>query len=263
MIFSSLSERMLSYQNQNNSKLLNQLPVIILCEGRNFKRLCKKLSQPYCEDLNQILAMAMFDAIKEMPGAVFGYQYSDKIIIVLENDQNSVPWLNNDRDEIISTTASLITNKKEKGLAFAQEELELTGDAVFRCKTFVLPKISEAVNYLIWQQNLAYKTAIDKSVKLFLNEKLGRTMAFSLKKKKKTSEKEAMLHKHCAFSVLDKFPKSFLYGTAVYKIPSLVDSDKGVIQKNKWKFNNSLSMFAEDKVFVSNILRNGHDIFRA
>jgi hypothetical protein len=45
---------------------------------------------------------------------------------------------------------------------------------------------------------------------------------------------------------------------ACYKVPKVVDG----AMKNKWFINSELPIFTKDQSFLSNIMKNGGDIFR-
>lgn len=259
MTYHSLSERVAFYEQNSQKVLLPSLPVVVSARGRNFKRLCKNVERPLSKDLAHALALAAFYAVKEMQGIVFCYQYSDKFYFILTNGKNHPPWLCNHTEEISSITSSLLTKGFEK--AINSMELDIVGDAIFSANTFNLPRLSEVINYLIAKQNDAKKYVIDKISKYHLIQKIGRREALSLIDNKSFKEKQDLLKKYCQISIED-YASLFWKGYGLYKIPILISNPDETIYKNKWHLNDNLISFSDDKYFLSNILKNGHDIFR-
>jgi hypothetical protein len=56
----------------------------------------------------------------------------------------------------------------------------------------------------------------------------------------------------------NNYPLSFRRGVAGYKVPKIV----GDTMKNKWYLNTEPPIFTKDQSFLSNIFKNGADIFR-
>ncbi len=56
----------------------------------------------------------------------------------------------------------------------------------------------------------------------------------------------------------NNYPAPFKRGIGYYKVPKVID-DK---MKTKWILNDELPIFTRDQSFLSNILKNGMDIFR-
>jgi tRNA(His) 5'-end guanylyltransferase len=69
-------------------------------------------------------------------------------------------------------------------------------------------------------------------------------------------EKINLLFEECNI-VFNNYPKVFRRGAALYKAPNIVN---GII-KNKWIINEDLPIFNKNQSFISNILKNGLDIF--
>lgn len=73
-----------------------------------------------------------------------------------------------------------------------------------------------------------------------------------------SDEKIDLLKQECEVNFND-YPLAFRRGAACYKIPKV--TDHGV--KNVWTLNSELPIFTRDQSFLSNIFKNGADIFRA
>lgn len=254
------SDRISQYEQNSRQTLISTLPVVISVNGRNFKRLCRDLQKPLDKDFAHAMALAMLYTVKEIPGCCFSYQYSDKIFFVLTNKKNQPTWNNNLVQDLVSTTSSLVTKGLEKSLALTQ--LQTVGDTIFSANAFNLPKTSEVVNYFIYQQNKCKNFTLKKYTKNILITKLGRHKALDLLDSAKISFVEDLLKKYANLSV-DQLPDQFYRGYALYKTPFLTSITGITEHKNKWHLNDSPPFFVEDKYFIYNIIKNGHDILRS
>lgn len=261
----TLSERQESYQKPFDYQITKRMPVIITVNGRSFRRLTKNLNKPYCQEFSQAMASAMLYSIMEMQGAVFGYQCSDQITFVLRNDQTleSEPWYQNKIQKIVSVTSSLATLGLYKAISNLESKIEVFGDAIFDCDVMAVPYLAEAVNHIIWKQQLNYKKALTLAAEEELTKKFSHKAAIKALYQKSMDEKKELLLHHCDIDFEEKYPISFRNGIAAYKAPTLLYlKDENKI-KNKWHLNADLPKFVDDKDFLFNILLNGHDIYRA
>jgi tRNA(His) 5'-end guanylyltransferase len=144
-----------------------------------------------------------------------------------------------------------------------EPELEVIGDAIFDARTFVLPSIGEAANYLIWRQQDCLRDAISEAASEALATRFGKRAALKLLYKKTVAEKKDLLLKQVGIDFEEFYPEAFRKGVAAYKVPTLIPAKEGIATKNKWVLNDNVPLFAEEKDFVYNILLNGHDVFRA
>lgn len=261
----SLRERQDEYESNCDYSLLRRLPVIIRVTIKSYKRLVQNLDRPYCVELNDIMSQTMLYTITNIQDAVFGYYHNDEIIFVLRNDKDFdyVPWCNNNIQKIVSVVSSLATLGFYKSVEIFGDNIALVGDAIFEVKAFNVPKVSEAVNYLICRQNICMNHAINSSSMFELESKLGRAPAVSLLKDKSYQDKEELLLHHCGIDFYDYYPSFFLSGMGVYKIPTLVKTQDGGVSRNRWHIDNNIPIFADDRDFILNILNNGLDVFRA
>lgn len=254
-----LKDRIDSYQESSDYKLLNRVPIIISINGRAFSKTTSLLEKPYCAKMSECMISTMLYLCTELEGAIFAYQYNDEMVFVLRNDQSpeTSPWFDNKIQKICSLTASLAT--VQFNVRAASLGLNFIGDApVFTSQVFVVPNVAEAINTLIYKQQHNFhlsmqfacfyellKKGHDKNT---IKEMLtGLTM----------DDKIEMLTQECNVDFND-YESAFRRGTACYKIPKIVDGT----MKNKWCVNSELPIFAKEQHFLSNIFKNGADIFR-
>lgn len=261
MIHFSLAQRLEHYSKIEYRQLIPQLPIVIEFNGRNFSRLCKNLKKPFDDDFDHAFLMALFYSLKEIPSTVFAYQYADKALLILNSSKNSVPWMDNVVNRMISVSASIFTGALKDLISISNPPIQKLGDVVVETNVFVLPKLSEASNYCLSRQNQAYSYAIQQICLAFLLPKYGKAKTLSLLSGKKDFEKQELLLKQFDISI-EHYSKSFYRGNAIYKRPLIVETSSGSVSKNKWHVEKDLIRFADDKSFVQNILKNGHDIYR-
>ena len=261
----SLRKRQEGYEACYDHQVLKRIPIGIKVTLKNYKRLTENLDKPYCEDFSEVMGQAALFAISQVPDAVFCYSFNDEIIFILRNDKahDYEPWHSNNIQKIASSISSLITLGFSKNKDLFGEDLQLVGDAVFSAQVFGIPYLNEAANYLIFKQGYCMGHAAHQAAYYELDKKLGKRKAQELLKNAGYQDKVDMLLKYCGIDFLDLYLPSFIHGIAVYKIPVIAHTRTGDISKNKWHIDYEIPNFLNDKDFVSAILANGADVFRA
>jgi len=245
--------------------MTKRIPVGIKINLRNYKRYTQNLEKPFCEDFSEIMSQAALYAISQIPSAVFCYCFSDEIIVILRNDktQDQEAWHNNNIQKITSSISSLITIGFYKSKEIFGQNLDLVGDAIFGVKTFTLPSLDEVTNYLIWKQSYCMGAAAHEASSYEFENKFGKYKAQDLIEEASYKDKIAMLLQYCGIDFYDLYLPSFIYGVAIYKIPVIVHSRDGDTSRNKWHIDLNVPNIIHNRDFISAILANGADVFRA
>jgi tRNA(His) guanylyltransferase len=193
----------------------------------------------------------------EVEGALFAYQYNDEIVVVARNDQTqeTSPWYDNRLQRICSVTSSIATQHFNNFAA--STEMNLMGDAFFTSQIFVVPNITEAINTMVFKQQHNFHISIQLACFYELLKKYDKSTIKEMLTDLSIDEKIDLLNQECGID-FNEYPTSFRRGAACYKIRKIVD---GVV-KNKWVVNSELPIFTKDQSFLSNIFKNGADIFR-
>jgi tRNA(His) 5'-end guanylyltransferase len=258
----SLRERMEEYEIFGDSKLTRRLPIIIKSSIRNYKKIIQNMEQPYSFEFIKLLSQSTFYTLSDIPDAIFAYLFNDEIIIILRNDlDNQEPWCNNCYQTISSTISSLLSVGFLK-VSYAEDFLT-NGDLVFKSKAFILPSLAEAVNYLIWKQSNCIKNSINDIVNYELINKLGKHKVNEIIINSSFEEKIDLLFEYCDINFRDNYPSSFLNGVGLYKIPTILNTADGLINKKKWFIDYDMPEFIKRKDFILNIIKNGSDIYRS
>ena len=257
MLNFKLKDRIESYQNQSEFKLLNKVPVIIVVNGRSFFKTTSLLDKPYSKIFAQCLASTALKLCTEIEGCIFAYQHNDEIVIISRNDQSNdtSPWFDNKIQKISSIVSSIATLHFNK--CIAGSEMNLLGDSHFYCKVFNVPNIAEIINTVIYKQQQNFYTSIHFACFYELLKKYEKDTIKEMISGLTFEEKVSLLKEECNIN-FDQYPNAFRRGISFYKTPKVI----GDIMKNKWIVNDDLPIFSKDQSFLSNIMKNGMDIFR-
>ena len=262
----SLRKRQESYESCYDFQATRRVPLGIKVTLKNYKRFTQNFNKPYCENFSEVIGQAALFAISQIQDAVFCYCYNDEIIFILRNDKSHdyEPWHSNNIQKISSSVSSLVTLGFSKNRDIFGEGLNLVGDAIFSAHVFSFPYLNEAANYLFFKQSFCMGNAAYQAASFELENKFGKVKAQELLKDTTYQDKLDILLKYCGIDFLDLYLHSFIYGIAVYKIPVITYTKDGDgVRKNKWHIDYEIPNFLNDRDFVSAILVNGADVYRA
>lgn len=256
MLYSKLKNRIESYHDTYDFRLLNRVPVIICINGKSFSKVTSELNKPFCEKFLENMLSTTLKLCSEIEGTLFAYHFNDEIVIVVRNDQNidTLPWFDNKLQKICSVTSSVATLHFNN----VSSKLNLINDGIFTSQIFIVPTISEAINTFIYKQQQNFHIAIQAACHYELIKKYDKTVIKEMLQGLSTDEKIDLLHQECNVD-FNKYPIVFRRGAAAYRVPKVIDS----VMKSKWIINDNLPIFTKDQSFLTNIFRNnGVDIFR-
>jgi len=252
-----LKDRIESYQASTDYKLLPRVPIIICINGRGFAKVTQLLDKPYCPKFSECIVSTMLRLCTDVEGALFAYQHNDEIILVTRNDQSNEthPWYDNKLQKICSVTSAIATMHFNE--CATTMGLDMTGDPIFTSQVFAVPTIGEATNTFVYKQQQNFHTSIQSACLYNLLTKYDKNTIKDMLAGLNIDEKIDLLHQECNIRYND-YPLAFRRGIAAYKVPRVVEGT----MKNKWHLNNELPIFTKDQSFLSNIFKNGSDIFR-
>jgi len=254
MAIDSLKDRVFAYEDISDYKLTRKLPVIINLNGRGFRKTTSLMKKPFSKEFIEIMGQTLVRLASEIEGAVLLYSFNDEINIVCRNDQNieTEAWYDNNIQKIVSATASIASIS-----FFASSQLEgikLLGEPIFLAKTFILPSLTETINYLIAKQHQASHTAISMACFYELLKKHNVDKVLKIMKNLTIDEKYDLLIKECDID-LNSYPLAFWRGIACYRAPKLIKTQFGDEMKNKLTINDELPFFNKDHSFLFDILK--------
>lgn len=252
-----LKDRMDSYYEASDYKLLNRVPIIISVNGRSFSKITSLLDKPYCNKFAECMFSTTLRLCNDIEGALFAYHHNDEITIVARNDQNvdTAPWFDNRVQKICSVTSSIAAvhfNDCSTSIG-----LNVLGDPIFTSQVFAVPNVAEAINTMVYKQQHNFHMAIQSACFYELLKKYDKNNIKEMLTGLSVDQKIDLLSQECNID-FNEYPVSFRRGVAAYKVPKVSDG----IMKNKWFLNSDLPIFTKDQSFLSNIFKNGADIFR-
>jgi tRNA(His) 5'-end guanylyltransferase len=251
---------MIEYEQSSSHNITRRIPVIIKIDGRSFSNVTKNIDKPFCAKTMSILNGTMLSLLKQIDGAIFGYQYSDKIIIVLRNDrsQDEDPWFGNSVQDMCSASASMATGEFMNRLWEMDQPPVLEGSLTFKSHVFGLPSVSEVVNYITHAQYCCIDYAINQAVYTVLRGRYGNPESIlngvDVESRKKILDEAGV--------EINKFPVSYRHGLAAYQIPKLVATAHGQVNHSKWLMDYNTPLFVDERKKISDIIKTGSDIFR-
>lgn len=251
-----LKDRIEGYEAVTDYRLLPRVPIIICVNGRGFAKATQLLDKPYCPKFAESITSTMLRLCSDIEGALFGYQHNDEIVIVARNDytNDTSPWYDNKLQKISSVTSSIATAHFKQ---YADSvSLDLSGDPIFITQVFTTPNVGEAVNTLIYKQQQNFHTSIQFACLYELIKKYDKNTIRDMMGGLSTDEKIDLLSQEG--TDFNSYPLPFRRGVAAYKVPKVTDD----VVKNKWIVDVELPIFAKDQAFLTNIFKNGADIFR-
>lgn len=257
----SLQQRQIGYEESSYQSIIRRIPIIIKINGRSFSRVTQNTPKPFCHKTMALMSETMLSLAKQIDGVVFGYQYSDKIILVLRNDRSKDedPWFGNSTQKMSSAAASSATYEFMNQLWGMDNPPDLNGSITFTAHSFGVPSIVEAVNYLMYRQHRCMESSINSALYSVLWPRFGKDIYIELEDKNISDRKKILEDSNFNF---DKLPIAYRRGVVAYAAPTLANTANGQITKKKWVLDPEAPIFVDNKERIKNILLNGSDIFR-
>ena len=219
------------------------------------------LTKPFCPVFTECLAGVMIKLAQEVDGTMFVYSFNDEIVLVARNDQSTETnaWYDNRIQKIVSVAASIATFEFNRLAKL--NNMEIFGDPIFSAKTFIVPTITEAINYLVAKQNEAFHTALSNATFYELLKKHNIDVVQQTLSEKSSQAKADILFEECEIE-FNSYPSPFRRGFACYRAPKIINIGGDEKIRNKLTIDMELPIFARDHDFLKNVFQTGKDIFR-
>lgn len=160
MSVDALGSRMKEYEGvEAQRRCMPRLPVLARLDGKNFSRWTKGLKRPYDERLSNVMVGTTY-ALVENSGALVGYTQSDEITLVFySDDPKSQIYFDGRIQKMCSVLAAQATAYFN---ALVRDEIPEKADrlAVFDCRVWQVPNMTEAANAVLWREQDATKNSI-------------------------------------------------------------------------------------------------------
>src|ERR1019366_3393514 len=250
-----------SYIEASDYKLLAGLPIVMVVNGRSFSKLTALLDKPFSQSLAECFHSTLLKLVVEVDGSILGYSFGDELVIICRNDQTPETniWFDGNLQKICSTVSSIATLQFNN--CVSSLDLNLIGDPIFSTQIFTLPNIDEAINFFILRQNQAIKSSAHFACFYELLKKYDKNEIKEMLIGSSFEEKIDLLQRECNIDY-DAYPIEFRRGAGYYRTPKLVQFQGEDMLRNKWNLNLNLPLFSKDPL-LHNVLKIGTDIYRA
>lgn len=159
MIFDTLKDRMNYYRDLVDYKLMPNMPILVMLDGKNFSNKIKKhFSQPFDEDFHNIMNETAKYLCENIQGCKVAFVQSDEISIFIEDTYESEPTFGLRLCKLQSIMASMATSKFNQ-LMFSYELKKTPGVDInslrlyeFDCKAWNVPNKDEVYNWFYYRQ---------------------------------------------------------------------------------------------------------------
>jgi tRNA(His) 5'-end guanylyltransferase len=255
----TLKQRISSYEEVSDTKLLKRLPIILILNGRNFKKVTQGLNKPVSAEFIDVMCNTTLKIVHAIDGVIFAYAFNDEVVLVLRNDQSNVTeaWYNNHIQDMVSAASSIATIEFIKSSA---NMIKLSADPVFLAKAFNVPNITEAINLLVFKQQQAHYHTVTHACVYELAKRFDSNYIEELLYNRDVSDKIEILKEECDIDYED-YPVAYKRGIACYRGSSVFHDQEAI--RAKWITDTQLPVFTKDQTFLNNILKVGRDIIRA
>lgn len=197
--------RMKYYESLTETRLKDGFPIVARLDGKGFSKFTKGLYRPV-----DLRLRAIFDevciALIEKTGADVAYHQSDEITVIWKNEKPG--WYNGRVLKMTSVLASITTarfNRLTNNIG--KQDI----DAIFDCRVFQVPSITEAVNSVLWREFDCEKNSISMAARTKFS-------ADELFNKNGLEMKQMLLDAGIDWN---NYPSSFKYGTYFTRVKKI------------------------------------------
>jgi tRNA(His) 5'-end guanylyltransferase len=250
----TLKERIESYEDLSDYRLLPKIPVIIVLNGRSFRKCTSLLPKPFSEALTELMVATSIKLAQEIDGTALVYSFNDEIVIVSRNDRSLDIncWFDN-RIQKIASAASAIATLEFNRVA-KSSGIPLFGDPIFLSSVFAVPSVMEASNVILSKQQQAFHTSLYNACfyELLKNHSVD-TVRQTLAEKT-TQGKADILLEQCGID-FDSYPLQHRRGFVLYRRAQTVLTERGETTQTKLVVDMEVPLFVKEPDFLNGILK--------
>jgi len=202
-------DRMKRYEmDEAGRRMMPLLPIVARLDGKCFSKYTSKLKRPYDERLSGVMRYVTRKLVEET-NAIAGYTQSDEITLAwYSDDSKSQVWFDGRIQKMCSVLASMCTAYFNAFVRtrIAEKALDVPG-ALFDCRVWDMPNLTEASNVFLWREQDATKNAISMAARSYYSAK-------ALHAKSGAEMQEMLFQKGVNFN---DYPAFFKRGTFVLR----------------------------------------------
>jgi tRNA(His) guanylyltransferase len=234
-----IGDRFKGYESVFDYSLPRRLPMIIRVDGRAFHGL--KLSKPFDPTFFYRMGETAIALCNGIQGSVCAYLQSDEISIVARDDmQNTTqPWVGKRLSKLLSLSAAMATAAFNHDSPYEPRQ--------FDSRAFVVPDLSEVVNYLIWRQQDATRNSVSMAARGVFSHK---------QCDMKTSPMMIEMLRE-AGKPWEETPTHFKRGAICkpVKVIKPVPQTGETCERREWKIDYEIPVFTKERDYVESLYR--------
>lgn len=166
----SLGDRMKAYEGAYKYTLPPRQPTVIRVDGKSFHTYTKGIQRPWCAKLSSAMDEVALQLCKNIQTVQMAYVQSDEISLLLHPyiRYQTQPWFAGEVQKMVSVSASIAatTMTVESEKVFGKIK-----PAYFDSRVFVLPTVSEVLNYFLWRQQDATRNSVQMLARSMFSHK--------------------------------------------------------------------------------------------
>lgn len=162
MIFKSLEDKCLYYRGLNDNRLMPNVPVLVMVDGRGFSKLIKnRFTKPFDDDFISIMNDVAKTLCEKVQGVKCAYVQSDEISLLLDDSVEGDLFFGGRLCKMLSIIPSIATAKFQQcmiALDVAREDNDIMGAIYngqlyqFDCKVWTVPNKNDAYAWFLYRQ---------------------------------------------------------------------------------------------------------------
>lgn len=162
MIFKSLEDKCLYYRGLNDNRLMPNVPVLVMVDGRGFSKLIKnRFTKPFDDDFISIMNDVAKTLCEKVQGVKCAYVQSDEISLLLDDSVEGDLFFGGRLCKMLSIIPSIATARFQQLMTLmevAEEDNDLMGAInnmelyQFDCKVWTVPNKNDAYAWFLYRQ---------------------------------------------------------------------------------------------------------------
>lgn len=165
---------MKGYEAATRYVLPRRTYAIVRADGRAFHSLLRKAAKPFDSGFMAVMDKVAAALCGEMMGAVFSFQHSDEISVLLADfgSVHSEAWFGGTVQKMASLAASTATAEFNYGACASGTLLAASGfRATFDARVFTIPDPVEVANYFVWRQRDCVRNSVAMAAQAHFSHK--------------------------------------------------------------------------------------------
>lgn len=181
MIFKNLEDKCLYYRGLNDNRLMPNVPVLVMVDGRGFSKLIKNhFNKPFDDDFISIMNDVAKTLCEKVQGVKCAYVQSDEISLLLDDSVEGDLFFGGRLCKMLSIIPSIATARFQQlmiGLDVAKEDNDIMGAIInsplyqFDCKVWTVPNKNDAYAWFLYRQIDCVKNSKQQTAQTYCSHK--------------------------------------------------------------------------------------------